>query len=236
MSKPKPYAFADRLELVSKLRSDNARLSKLYQLQQTHYTLNDVVKESVKSNTYRGITGMPFPPSVFFRTWALEQLTHEDMIPTLQRIYSQQEYDSWLSEFAERLSVAWELKMGASNTIQYGKKMKLCNLLLRHLISWTQWTTEIRDRLSRFVHVPLDQFVLVAIRNCIDPDDQGRIGRIPKNATMSFPQNEDIYMRIQHNIRSIANAANVPTTFVDILAWHDRHPDWEHSRIVKTSF
>jgi hypothetical protein len=234
MSKPKPYAFADRSELVSKLRSDNARLSKLYQLQETHDTLKDVAKESVKSNTYRGITGMPFPPSVFFRTWALEQLAHGDMIPTLERIYSQQEYDSWLGEFAERLSIAWESKMGKK--IQYGKKMKLCNLLLRHLILWTQLKTEIRDRLSRFVHVPLDQFVLVAIRNCIDPDDQGRIKRIPQNATMSFPRDKDMYMRIQHNIRSIADEANVPTTFVDILAWHDRHPDWEHSRIVKTSF
>ena len=43
--KPKPYAFADRLELVSKLRSDNARLSELFQLQQRHGTLEDVVKK-----------------------------------------------------------------------------------------------------------------------------------------------------------------------------------------------
>ena len=152
------------------------------------------------------------------------------MIPALERIYSQQEYDCWLGEFAERLSVAWELKMGTANTIQYGRKMKLCNLLLRHLTFWTQWTTEMRDRLISFVHVPLDQFVLVAIRNCIHPDDQSRIGRIPLNATMSFPQNEDIYMRIQRNIRSIADAADVLPIFVDILAWHYTHPNWEHSR------
>ena len=109
-------------------------------------------------------------------------------------------------------------------TIGYGPGRKLPNLLMKQFISWDMLDDDQRDRLTEFLHVPLDSFTLMAIRNCIQ-DFPGNevIGKIPKNATMSFVANEATYNRLQQTIKLITKRAAVPAIYLDALAWNEQH-------------
>jgi hypothetical protein len=65
--------------------------------------------------------------------------------------------------------------------------------------------------------VPLDSYTLIGLRRCI-----GDLG-IPKTATMSFVADIISYDRIQKLIRDLANEADVPPIYYDVLAWDMRH-------------
>jgi len=63
----------------------------------------------------------------------------------------------------------------------------------------------------------LDSFTLIGIRNCVNEP------RIPRNASMSYVQDEVVYNSIQAAIRDVAHRAEVPAIYFDVLAWNMGH-------------
>ena len=91
------------------------------------------------------------------------------------------------------------------------------------MVLWKEINDAQRHTLINYLHVPLDQYVLVAIRNCIsDPE-------IPRTATMGFVSGETMYNQIQREIRKLTHKAQVPAIYFDILVWDMRHQEADAS-------
>lgn len=148
-----------------------------------------------------------------FREWASREFSNAEQ--DLNDICSQSNYDEWIKQLCERLNRAWNEKMGQE--MPFGPRRKLPNLLLKEFVLWTGLDDALRTRLIDWLHVPLDSYSLVAIRNCIrDPE-------IPKSATMKFVTGEAMYSQIQAVIREIAGRAHVPAIYFDNLVWNSTH-------------
>lgn len=78
---------------------------------------------------------------------------------------------------------------------------------------WSGMNDDRRTEVLSYLHVPLDRYTLVGIRNCTnDPV-------IPKTATVTFVTGLVIYNQIQSAIRNITDRASVPAIYFDVLAW-----------------
>ncbi|MFC1533646.1 hypothetical protein ACFL7M_09815 [Thermodesulfobacteriota bacterium] len=219
---PDPYESLNRSALVEALKREKSILSNNFR--HRFDDLKSLIRESIGGNTFRAFQKMPEKPSVFFREWAFDRLSTDKTIFSLQNVFSQDEYDEWIKDFAKDLYDSWKGRMGDDKAISYGPRMKLCNLLLKRVILWNKIEERNKNLLITFLHVPLDQYTLVAIRNCIDSDsERDIIGKIPKRPTMNLVRNEPMYFEIQNVIRSIANDAGVPPIFLDALAWDKQH-------------
>ncbi len=109
--------------------------------------------------------------------------------------------------------------MGIDNLILYGPKRKITNLLMKLLTLWTEMSCT-RKKLIQFRHVPLDSRSLSKIRNCIYRQEYAQsIGKIPITVTMNFIINKEMYESIQIVINKIAASAQVPSIYMDVLAW-----------------
>ena len=213
MSQSKPYEFQDAEEIAHQLADEKAELGKEFDERKT---LDEIIRKSVEKNTFRAFHHTRNPPSSVFRDWARAELQSQNIINELIGIDSQLQYDEWLGEFSGRFSHIWQNQMG--DYIPYGPSRKLPNLLLKQFVKWDELSSIQRINLLNYLHVPLDSYTLVGIRNCVsDPE-------IPKTPTMKFVQNEMMYNQIQKAIRDIAYKARVPAIYFDILAWDKAHP------------
>jgi len=219
---PVPYEFQNTEDLVIQLQKNRSKLGEWFDSR--HETIEDSVNASVGGNTFRSFHNMPFKPSLVFRQWAINTFKKEDTINSLLRISGQPEYDLWLKGLALSLNTSWKRKMGQDNPLSYGPRRKLPDLLLKRLVLWKGIKSNQRKRLLGFLHVPLDRYTLVAIRNCLGQNDGSyNVCRIPKNPTMGFVKNEGIYTDIQNVMRAIARKAGVPPIFLDVLVWDAVH-------------
>jgi len=174
-------------------------------------SLEDIVKQSVGGNTFRSFRGMPKKPSEVFRNWALRALADKRSIERVTHLQSPRDYDDWLQDFSSAFRRNWQKQMGT--VLPYGPSRKLPDLLLKHFVRWSSLTNDQRGRLMTFLHVPLDSFTLVGIRNCIDDPE------IPADATMKFVAGLTMYNQVQDAIRAITDRAKVPAIYFDVLAW-----------------
>jgi hypothetical protein len=213
MSNQKPYEFRDDKEIIQSLSKTKSALRKWFD--QRIPTLDEITHRVASGNTFRAFSHMPQKPSVVCRTWASAEFQSQKVISELRRMSSQPQYDKWIKEFSGRLSRTWRKQMGTS--MPYGPGRKLPNLLLKHFALWAKLDDVQRDNLLNYLHVPLDNFTLVGIRNCIEDY------KIPKNATMRFVDGETMYDQIQQAIRNVAQSAEVPAIFFDVLAWDVSH-------------
>jgi hypothetical protein len=82
----------------------------------------------------------------------------------------------------------------------------------------------VADRLVWLLHVPLDKYSILAIRNCLRDHPAARdIGTIPSNATMGFVKSERMYQGFQAIIHDLAKKADTPPIALDILSWDIQH-------------
>ena len=213
MSKATPYEFHDAEEIVSQLRENESKIGESFD--QGRLTLDEIIHSSVGRNTFRAFSKLPERPSLVFRSWAGEELKNQITISELLTIGAQSQYDEWAREFSLKLSHTWQKRRG--ETMPYGPSRKLPNLLLKKFVLWEGLSDVQRSELQHYLHIPLDSFTLVAIRNSITDF------RIPKNATMSFVRDETIYNQIQQAIRAVAHRARVPAIYFDVLAWNMSH-------------
>jgi hypothetical protein len=78
----------------------------------------------------------------------------------------------------------------------------------------------------RFLHVPLDSYTIVGVKNCakLFPQPQAEaIGKIPNTATMSFVKDKRMYDALQSGMRELVRKAGVPPITLDCLAWDNGH-------------
>ncbi|MBN9519747.1 hypothetical protein J0H58_14695 [bacterium] len=80
-----------------------------------------------------------------------------------------------------------------------------------------------RRRLIRFLHVPLDEFSLMAVRQCAASGQFGPPITIPSNPSMGWMASAEQYAQIESLIRQITGAAGVPPICLDLLAWDHAH-------------
>ena len=212
MSHPRPLEFQNEEEIIHHLSKNKAETHKSFE---HHETIDEIVRKSVEQNTFRAFGHMPKQPSKVFRDWAKAALQNQNNIDELESIGDQTQYDKWLSKFCHSFSEEWQRQMG--NTIPFGSRKKLPNLLLKRFVRWEGLSRAQRDNLLKYLHIPLDRYTLMGMRNCVSDIT------IPKNATMNFVQDEDMYNRIQRAVRDIAHKAEVPAIYFDNLAWDKSH-------------
>ena len=101
---------------------------------------------------------------------------------------------------------------------------KLPNLLVKRLCLYREVKLKDFNRVVWFLHVPLDSYTIVAVKNCVESfPDQGVIGKVPSTATMSLIKNQKMYDAFQAGIRRMAREAGVPPITLDCLAWDKSH-------------
>ncbi len=153
---------------------------------------------------------MKGPPSFIFRTWGwlflesgrLGHITGEEGVDKLHKVLT------------DELSKCWECV--AEKPLSCGGAVKLINLLILHECMH-DYDLKNREELLRYIHVPLDKYVLTAIRKC----DIGV--KIRSNPSMGHIKNYEDYMRIQRFIRELTQACGTEPMILNYLAWEQTH-------------
>ncbi len=207
-----PHEYRDANEIINRLRKKRGKIEAWFARRQD--SLEQIVHESVGSNTFRAFQNMPKRPSDVFREWAKRELDVCKRTKQLDSVRTQAAFDRWHHEFCSSFREEWQEQM--KERMPYGPSRKLPDLLLKAFVRWTRLSDDRRNRLISFSHVSLDSFSLAGIRHCIDDPE------IPATATMRFVAGPTMYRQIQESIRDIAKQAGVPAIYYDVLVWNIR--------------
>lgn len=211
--KSKVYQYNSKEELIGELE----KLRQMFESPKgkLEYELDEVARNSVAPNTFRAFGGCKRKPSEVFREWASKTLNDSRFLENLIKIDDESKFDEWHTELCDSFMQHWKVSM--TKDIGFGPSRKLPDLLLRVLVFNRNILPE-RDkaRLMKFLHVPLDRFVLQAIKNVINHKNI-------KNLTMTGIDNSNKYNQIQQTIREISKKAKTPPIYLDILAWDKMH-------------
>ena len=120
----------------------------------------EIIDRCAGANTFRGIRNQTSPPSKKFRVWATKP-DPQSAFTSLIRSQDQYSFDFAHQALVERLTTEWEERL------RYGQAAKLINLAVRFAFENQFVSESIFDRNVNYIHVPLDQCVLKAIRRCI---------------------------------------------------------------------
>ncbi len=223
--RPKEYSTE---ELIAELRARKNKIARESAESWDRDGDEGIIVGCTGGNTFRAFAHMPEPPSEVFRDWARRRTGRAGFARELAKFAYQREFDRWHAAFCGDFCRYWLHRMGRH--INFGPGRKLPNLLLEGLTNWNELTLTSRRQLIRFTHLPLDGFILGALRNCI-PDfrkEAAEIGRrIPYGATMSYVNNQSVYDAVQRVARGIATKAGTPPIYLDKLIYGGQHPDLE---------
>jgi hypothetical protein len=210
---PKPYEFKSEEELVEMLKQPKTLVASQNFFAQISPTIDDVVITGVAGNTFRAFRKLPVQPSTTFRDWAKNYI--QDTFTTLSQISNNTEYSKYIDQATLSLCDKWrEL---TNSEMGYGRGAKLFNLVLKKFACLQSLSSEQKNKLISLQHIPLDSYTIIGLR-LIAPELS-----IPKNATMKFIETHEQYILFQEKITAIANKANVPPIYYDILAWDMGH-------------
>jgi hypothetical protein len=219
--------FEDREKLVAALSKHKADWWNLYEpicasIQRKFGELNveAIVEASVASNTFRAFHNCSSKPSQVFREWGNEHF--KDTLDKYRGAKSQREFDKWLGDIVQSLQETWPHEAGRK--LGFGASLKLVNLVAKHLCICKEINSEDGKRVAWYLHVPLDRYTIVALRNC-SSDVPPATWKIPSEATMSFIQKPELYWAFQYRIRELAFAAHVPPIVFDFVCWNGAHPN-----------
>ena len=198
---PKPKIWDDSDALIRDLKGYWRRQSQQSVKVSTEW--EEGIRRAVAGNTFRAFRKMPRPPSRVFREWARESLVTRGFFEELNTISSQKEFDKWLRRLVGGFRRYWLREMGCE--IPFGPSYKLPNLLMKTVCN--KLPSRQRMAVVGFLHVALDSYTLVGLRDCIRLPN-GR--KIPTTATMRFVTDEKVYEDLQQKIRALAKRARVP--------------------------
>lgn len=208
---PKPCVFKDEDELARALaKAEKGLFEWLEDLKPRDF----VIHHSVGPNTFRTFRGVK-EPSKIFRGWAERSLTRWLKRDDLRRIKDQQQYDRWTRSQSRKLRDHWNKT--STLRIKYSQRSKLLDLLMKEVLRWNDLDPSVRKKLQKWAHVPLDSYLLRAIRECVDNPT------IPHNASMGFVKDRRRYVKLQKAASGIAKRAGVDRICLDFLAWNVRH-------------
>jgi len=134
----------------------------------------------------------------------------------MQSVTSQSEYTDWLYQLGEDFRRFWKQEM--RKEMDFGRSLKLLNLLAKRLCIYREIQVEEFRRIVRFLEVPLDSYTIQAVANCNVINK-----RIPLSATMSFVEDLPTYEEFQRGIRQLAEGVGVPAIAFECLAWDAGH-------------
>lgn len=134
----------------------------------------------------------------------------------MRAVRSQKAYDEWLNKLVGNFRRYWKRAMGRE--IDFGPSYKLPNLLMKTVLC--RLPTRESERLLEYLHVPLDRYTLIGLCD-IAVLPGGR--RIPRNATMGFVDDLEVYEYLQQLIGALALKARVSRIAYDYLAWDSAH-------------
>ena len=207
-----------RDELVRVLQAHGPRLMRGYFRPEAD--LDELIRCSVGGNTFRSFQKLAQPPSQIFRSWARSQLTF-GMMQELGRIEDQVGYDSFVNFHSEHLTRHWLVE--GRKPLRFGSGRKLIDLLFKRVVRCTEVSEESRQRLIRFLHVPLDEYSLTAVRQCAASNEFGLSFAIPRTVSMGWVDSVERYSRVQQLMRQVATVAGVAPICLDLLAWDHAH-------------
>lgn len=184
---------------------------------------NVLVEHSVRQNTFRAFHGQT--PSKSFHTWTVEHFRKEDFKKLIDQS-DEISFDEAHSELVDSLIESWPDCINYGHAaINYGQAAKLTDLAVLAAYQSSQLDTTDLNKAARFIHVPLEEYVLLAIRNCAKtfpgPD---AIRKIPPKPSMGFVRSHRQYMALQCGIRFLAKKADVPPLVLDFITWKESHP------------
>lgn len=209
---PESIEFGTAEDFKHYVLENKAILDTIYSSQNNKST-EDIAETAVGQNTYRGIHGFidVGGPKHIFTKWARDALNREAF--AIASLHGRPEYDQWLESFADDLRSSWPQRTEDGERINYGQSRKLTNLLLGQCLFWNRIDDDERKRLLSLLHVPLDEYVLVALRKILASSYGIRLGA---QLSMSSVTAKAMYDTIQRAARDIAQSASVPPFYLDV--------------------
>jgi hypothetical protein len=173
-----------------------------------------------RSDTYRAFAKVG-KPSHIFRTWGWTLLHSQRLKP----IRNEADFDRLHVKLVEELRACWQCV--AEKPISYGPATKLLNLLILHACQCDLDLTN-REQLIDYVHVPLDEYVLRAIRQLmwLEPTFPSSLKKsVMDRAHPSMGSITEYaeYRFVQTWIRKLAKEAGAPAIILNYLAWELPH-------------
>jgi hypothetical protein len=214
----KPYKFKNEEELVDKFRSKkNCERAREF-FNQRFEDIATIVEKSVVGNTFRAfrISEKGNRPSDVFREST--KIYIERTLKELCNISEKGGYADYVHIATDELCTIWQKRMEAK--LGYGRASKLLNLVFKGLACYSDIDDTFREKLIRWLHVPLDSYTIVGLKNLLSTPS---IPSIPASATMKFVTNRDQYFDFQEYISFVAQKAKVPPIYYEILAWDSAH-------------
>jgi len=164
-------------------------------------------------------------PSVVYREYTKQLISEK--LDDLKKIENWDAYSEFVKISANGLVEKFNYEAKESSFLRFGSAAKLLNLSFKHVLKHSGFTVEERDRLTGFLHVPLDSYTLQGIRKL------ALEFKIPANASMGWEslKNEKIYQEIQKWIKNQCEKISCKPIHYEIAAWNLSHPkliDYPH--------
>lgn len=210
---PKPYEFKSESELIEMLRREKTLVAAQEFFSAQASSVAEVVKTGVAGNTFRAFRNLPVQPSVTFRDWATSYV--KQSVAALSDLTTYSAYSTYVHEATLSLCDQWRKLTGTE--MGYGRGAKLFNLVLKKFACLQSLSAEQKGALIKLQHIPLDSYTIIGLRS-VAPELS-----IPRNATMKYIESPQQYVAFQQKIAAIANKADVPPIYYDILAWDMGH-------------
>ncbi|MFX0201898.1 MAG: hypothetical protein ACFFCW_37790 [Candidatus Hodarchaeota archaeon] len=210
---PEIHIFENVDEAVNKLKRYNKNIKR------EHKSPEYIVEKSVEGNIFRAFRKLDKSPSEIYRGWANQNI--HLIIDELQKIKTKQEFDRRLDGWINSLINYWDGEVEKHQRIIYGPASKMVNLLLKVLNESIHMTN---NEIQRFLHVPFDQYTLTPLIKIINylTDVNYKI-YIPKNVTMSYISDPQLYQIIQDAVVKLCEQSVIDPILYDYWCWNEKH-------------
>lgn len=195
------------------IQSGRRLMNKFYEIRFKEH----VIIESSDGSTFRAIETKNHSPSLLFRNWAYHFFFQSEsvMLKELKKVRSKAHFEAIHTKSCVSLTKYWHRT--EKNSIEFRYASKLVDLLFKYLIGYHLFSKKQTELLKKYIHVPLDKFVL------------NKLSKLENN--YSFPISlkgvtRRNYKHIQNKIKYLLDK-NPPILF-DFIAW-----DLSHSLIDK---
>jgi len=214
MPEPEIHIFTSVEEAVSILKEYKKTITK------EEMSKKQIVIKSVSSNIFRAFHNLSKRPSLIYREWASENI--DEIIQKLDSITNKEDYNKHLFKWIYSFIEYWNSQITIpDDRIIFGPASKMINVLIKMLNESTYLNNE---KMIPFFNVPFDKFTLKPLINIINhlSDVKYRID-IPKNPTMKYISNPELYWIIQNAVFKLCGKAGINPILYDYWCWNEKH-------------
>ncbi len=180
----------------------------------------EIIRKSVSSSVFRAFHNRSKKPSVIYREWASKNI--DLIISELNVVSTKEEFDKILHNYINSFIENWNLELSnTSEKIIYGPASKMINLLFKTL---NESNLIKNNKIQTFLHVPFDEFSLKPLISIINnlTDVKYSIS-IPKNPTMKYISNPQLYGIIQDAVFKLCKESTIDPIIYDYWCWNEKH-------------